>query len=181
MGFSLAGLLSRDTVTTLHNMAVRTIVRRYEHEAAHAEALQLDRAYSKVLGRVIRPIPNADSLYYIRSAKNPAQTTRGHVGANVNAMVGACIDCGSLRHVYGSDLCVMQRPASAATKDGVRKVTSGGPINREAHVSYQRAYQSGRKAKGFGVKFPSGRVVRYKTRAMANAARKVVGAVKAAC
>lgn len=140
---TLGSLVPARVKAILDGMAVRTIITRYEHEAAHAEALKMNAAWSAKVGKVIRPIPHRDSVYYITSENNPCQASQ----------------------------------SQAPTLDGKRKVTSGGPVDRTAHLSYQVAYQAERKAKGYGVKFPSGRVVVYPTRVRADKARKVVKGV----
>lgn len=161
MNFGTIGQrIGRDTLQALQNIATRTIVRKYQHEADHNEALKMDAAYSTTIGRVIRPIPNEHSLYYVKSDRNPSQhpchlqpahETRVVVQSNMDAYVA--VNC---------------------KLDGVRSITSGGQRDRSAHLAYQKAYQAKRET--FGAKMPSGRTVRYTTRARADKARETVRA-----
>jgi hypothetical protein len=87
---------------------------------------------------------------------------------------------------YNALMAIARRAESAPRRDVVRgdhghgnfavleprKRTSGGPRNRAAHLRYQRAY----KRERFGVRVPEAGIAYFKTRAAANAARRIVRA-----
>lgn len=63
--------------------------------------------------------------------------------------------------------------------DGVRARRSGGPRDRAAHLSYQRAYEASRSR--YGVRLRGGKTVYYETRAKASRVRIGVRVIEAFC